>query len=368
MQIGGYQTHPAADCFPMLSGEDYQQLKASIEEVGLLEPVVIDDDDLIVDGRNRAKACTELGRDFDVENIAEHTDEDPISFVIAKNLARRHMTPGERAVAADKMARLPRGVKKTDAPGGASQADASDLMRVSRRTTQRVAALREAGRDDLYDAVGEGRMTPAAAARRMKRDAAVAKIRAEPEPLPEGPFRVIMADPPWRYEKRAEDESSRGKADDQYPTMSIEEICEMDVEDMAHPEGCILLLWVTNAHLVTGEAHEVVEAWGFEAKTLITWDKVIMGTGDWVRGQTEHFILAVRGKAVVNLTNQTTIIREKARRGGDQHSRKPERFYEWANELCPGSKVELFAREKREGITPWGAESDQFNEDVDGDS
>jgi N6-adenosine-specific RNA methylase IME4 len=61
----------------------------------------------------------------------------------------------------------------------------------------------------------------------------------------------------------------------------------------------------------------------------------------------EPCLLSVRGRPVVNPTNQTTIIHGKIR----EHSRKPEEFYQ-IEALCPGSKLELFAREARPG---WAA-------------
>ena len=79
-----------------------------------------------------------------------------------------------------------------------------------------------------------------------------------------------------------------------YPTMAFEEIKAMPVRDIAD-ENAILWLWTTNAHLRV--AFEVVEAWGFEYKTLLTWVKDRMGTGEWLRGQTEHCILSCAGKA-----------------------------------------------------------------------
>ena len=48
------------------------------------------------------------------------------------------------------------------------------------------------------------------------------------------------------------------------------------------------------------EAFSVLDAWGFEQKTILTWVKDRMGTGDWLRGQTEHCLMAVRGKPVVS--------------------------------------------------------------------
>jgi N6-adenosine-specific RNA methylase IME4 len=86
--------------------------------------------------------------------------------------------------------------------------------------------------------------------------------------------------------------------------MSIAEICALSVVSVAHHD-CVLWLWTTNQHM--REAFSVLDAWGFQQKTILTWFKDQMGCGDWLRGQTEHCIMAVRGKPVVTLTNQTTL-------------------------------------------------------------
>jgi N6-adenosine-specific RNA methylase IME4 len=124
--------------------------------------------------------------------------------------------------------------------------------------------------------------------------------------------------------------------------MDIEEILALQVPKIAHRD-CILWLWTTNAHLP--DAFRVVEHWGFEYKTLLTWAKHKMGTGDWLRGQTEHCLLCVRKRPTVLLTNQTTLL--SAGSGG--HSQKPEEFYRLVEALCPGSKLEMFQRRPRKG-------------------
>ena len=109
-------------------------------------------------------------------------------------------------------------------------------------------------------------------------------IRLEPPPLPgNGPYRVIVADPPWMYDKRSADPSHR--ATPPYPAMSLADICALTVASIAH-DDCILWLWTTNAFLPV--AFDVLKAWGFEYKTTLTWVKQKMGIGDWLRGQTEH--------------------------------------------------------------------------------
>ncbi len=178
------------------------------------------------------------------------------------------------------------------------------------------------------------------------------EIRANPIVTPDGRYQVIAIDPPWKYDSRAEDTTHRGK--NLYPDMTVEEICALPVGKLAQPD-CVLWLWTTNAFM--REAYRCLDAWGFKEKTILTWDKEILGLGDWLRNTTEHSILAVRGRPVVSLTNQTTIVREKRR----EHSRKPEAFYALVEALCPGSKLEMFARANREGWTAWGAEKEKFS-------
>jgi hypothetical protein len=79
-----------------------------------------------------------------------------------------------------------------------------------------------------------------------------------------------------------------------------------------------------------------------------------MGTGDWLRGQTEHCIMAVRGKPIVQLTNQTTALVGPMR----ANSQKPEEFYEFVEKLCPAPLyAELFSRQPRKNWDGHGDES-----------
>jgi N6-adenosine-specific RNA methylase IME4 len=210
---------------------------------------------------------------------------------------------------------------------------------------------------DLFEQLAHGKVTLAEAQREMKKqhkEAIVEEIRLEPQPLPEGPFRVIVVDPPWRYDTCVETSGLTGLVE--YADMSLEEICALPVGKLAH-EDCVLWLWITNTFLAEGAGAACMKAWGFTPKTILTWDKVKLGTGHWIRNVTEHCILGVRGNPVVELSNQRTLISEPRR----EHSRKPERFYDLVDGLCPGSKVELFAREARPGWAAWGAEKEKFD-------
>jgi N6-adenosine-specific RNA methylase IME4 len=162
------------------------------------------------------------------------------------------------------------------------------------------------------------------------------EIAAEPPLLPgRGPYRVITADPAWPC-ARQDDPSHHGARP--YPTMTIEEICAVDVASIAHTD-CTLWLWTTNAEM--RRAFVVLDAWGFQHRTILTWDKGKIGLGDWLRGQTEHCLMATRGKPIVTLSDQSTLLRAPGR----AHSQKPSEFYDLVESLCPAPRyVDLFSR------------------------
>jgi N6-adenosine-specific RNA methylase IME4 len=170
--------------------------------------------------------------------------------------------------------------------------------------------------------------------------------------LPAGQYAVIVADPPWAYSNTRDIPSQRGTTP--YAPMTQADICALPVSDLAGAD-CVLWLWTTNAHMP--DAFQVLAEWGFTHKTILTWVKNRIGLGRWLRGQTEHCLLAVRGKPAVRLTNQPTVLMAPVR----EHSRKPDEFYALVDELCIGSKVELFARETRPGWDGWGHERELFD-------
>lgn len=90
------QAHPYADKYPMLPDDEHAELVESIAANGLRNPVVVTPDGLILDGRNRAKACAELG--IEPETVTYEGD-DLAEYVIDVNGVRRHMSTGARAMA-----------------------------------------------------------------------------------------------------------------------------------------------------------------------------------------------------------------------------------------------------------------------------
>jgi hypothetical protein len=96
VEINGRPVHPVAHLFPMMTDEELADLAADIKANGLLQPIVIDYKGLLIDGRNRAKACEIAGIKPAVRMFE---GDDPRAFILSMNLKRRHMSAGQQAMA-----------------------------------------------------------------------------------------------------------------------------------------------------------------------------------------------------------------------------------------------------------------------------
>lgn len=350
---------------PPLQATEFEALRRDILERGLMVPVEVDEHGTILDGHHRAMICTEAGIDWRSSAIVRSgwTEEDKRLHVRKLNILRRHLdalawAEQFEAFAAERGVRI--GTQGRQAKSD-TMSDLAEELGVDERTARRRLAAKRAVESlpKVRAAWHDGEMGTSEAIRAARQQlkqqtkAAVAEaIRQAPLPPPSGPYGVIVIDPPWKYTNRVEDTTHRARLS--YPEMSQEQIGAIDVPAFTEPDA-ILWLWATNAFM--HDAFHLVDGWGFTAKTILTWAKDRMGTGDWLRGKTEHCILAVRGRPVVTLTNQTTLLTGPVR----EHSRKPDEFYALVEALCPGSKVEMFAREMRPGWAAWGAEAGKFD-------
>jgi ParB-like chromosome segregation protein Spo0J len=146
--------HPAAEIFPPMSGADFQALVDDIRENGQREPIIVHDG-LILDGRNRYRACIDLG----LEPATMKWDRvgTPEAYVISTNLRRRHLNESQRAMIAKKLATLTHGQRKADASiEASSQDDAARMLNVSRSAVQRAAVVQQRATPELVEAVERG--------------------------------------------------------------------------------------------------------------------------------------------------------------------------------------------------------------------
>ena len=151
-----YENHPIACIFPMMDEKSYQELKRDIaangvEQWGLLF------EGKILDGRNRYKACCELGiemtwQEVELNDPEEAANFDPLQHVLTHNLHRRHLKQSQRAMIAAKMANICHG-KHKELSNDNSLQEVADLLSVSKPTVCRAKHVIEHGSKQLIEAV-----------------------------------------------------------------------------------------------------------------------------------------------------------------------------------------------------------------------
>lgn len=348
--------HPEAHLIPAMRPSEWQDFYADIAFRGITVPLEILADGIVLDGRHRLKAALELALPTVPAVDAPLGSDDPTTYMIKAALLRRHLSDDQRAVIAAMWKAEHRekpGPKKDAARRRAAitsdssptRAEARDRFNVSRRKIDQATQLLN-DEPDLADKVHQGDIALSNARRQVKGVKERQKI-ANTTP-PEGTWQVVVIDPPWPYSIRQSDPTH--EISQTYEAMSIDQIATFPLP--AAPNS-IVWLWVPNAFL--HDAFHIIEAWGLKYRTTLTWAKNFPGLGDWLAGQTEHCLLATRGNYKLLRDNESTFL--QAPRG--KHSEKPDAFYAMVDGLCPGTKIDIFARKEREGWATWGAEAPQ---------
>lgn len=188
--------------------------------------------------------------------------------------------------------------------------------------------------------------------RRRKTAERIGTAAGEAAPLAAlGKYQIIYADPPWQYEHA---EPSRAIENNYWPA-TLDEIKALG-PDLPAADDCLLLCWATSPKLE--EAFEVLRAWEFDYRTCLVWVKgdvenPTIGMGYYARQAHELLLVAKRGELPVPPPEARPASVIAAPRG--MHSEKPVVFYELIESMYPGfSKVELFARTRRDGWHAWG--------------
>jgi N6-adenosine-specific RNA methylase IME4 len=173
----------------------------------------------------------------------------------------------------------------------------------------------------------------------------------------EGPFDVVVIDPPWPVQKIDRDVRPNQDAFD-YPTMSPEELLTFWREDMASrlQSDCHLLVWTTQKYLPAALAF--IESIDFRYVLTLVWHKAggfqPLGLPQY---NCEFAVYARRGSPVFIDTKDFPCCFAAPRR---EHSRKPDRFYEIVRRVTGGSRIDVFSREPREGFAQYGNEPRKF--------
>ena len=132
-----------------------------------------------------------------------------------------------------------------------------------------------------------------------------------------GRYPTLVIDPPWDHEGL----SLAGRGMPTYAVMSHEELLALDVEQWA-TDDCAMYLWITNNFVPRGV--ELMECWGFQHKTMLTWVKPRFGLGSYFRSSTEHVLFGVKGQMRTRRDDIPTHFEAPL----GKHSEKPEEFYD----------------------------------------
>lgn len=180
-------------------------------------------------------------------------------------------------------------------------------------------------------------------------------------------YRTLVIDPPWAFDqawatngKSPRDfwyGTGRGHRGIQprgavakYEVRTIADIAAIPIGEWAEDENAHMYIWTTNTFMV--EAHDLMKAWGFRQKTILTWVKPRLGMGTYYRNNTEHVLFGVRGKSpVLRRDCRTAFTAEQGR-----HSEKPAAFYDIVESMSPEPYLDVFARKLRFGWDAWGLE------------
>lgn len=431
--------HRFAKLFPLLVEAEANDLREDIRMNGVRDQIVMLDGE-ILDGVNRYGALVFLvesgevlgpgwghraGEPLDADHLLpDHSwfrkfnasvEGDPLTWVLSKNLHRRHLSVGQRAWIVAQIETISHGGDRKSADQDANlQLDRQTLAAradVSERTVASAAKVRDEGVPELQQAVAQGDIAPSAAEaiaslpKSQQQDLVLALPRDEsgaltPEArknlgplirevrgikqrekaerreqreadlgrkilaLPDQKFGLVLSDYEWDHEPYSRETGMDRHPSNHYPTSvdahTPEEIAARIAERMScAAQDCVWLCWTTIPHLAI--ALRVVELLGFTYKSHIVWNKVRPGNGRgpgyWVTGEHELLLICTRGKVVAP---STAHFRSSFEAPVGEHSEKPDFQYEFAEFHFPNlPKVELNARRARAGWYGWGFEAEE---------
>lgn len=418
-EIGELSAHPLADLFPMMSESEHAALVADMAENGFREGCeIMLYEGRIIDGRNRYKAAREAGVTPRLANFHPSRDGDPLRYVIARNLNRRHLNETQRAWVASQIANLPVGRRAKSAPENSAnlqnkketepepsgetalepsenlpkvaQAEAAKLFNVSTRSVSDAAKVARSGIEELNAAVRAGHLSISAAAKaamlpaemqlRIAEEAMAGKAnvvrkvikqegRAARErdlalrqcALPDRRYGLILCDDEWDHQVWSRETGMDRHAANHYETAAeahtAEEIHERTKDRFAcAADDCVLAMWTTVQHLAI--AIDLMRLRGFRYVSHYAWGKDKAGLGYWSRNKHEILLIGVRGKIPCPApgTQRDSLIAAPV----GAHSAKPECFAEMLEEYFPNlPKIELNRRgPARPGWAAWGNEAE----------
>lgn len=450
--------HEFANLFPTIEGQEFFDLAEDIRLNGLRERIELLGPE-ILDGRNRYRALvwiassgeplgagwddglpdTLVGKPFNAQWLAADPDDDlfgvlfkvfnpeiygdPLTYVLSKNLTRRHLTDDQRRMVGARLVTMKAGrpaEDKTSQIANITRESAADIVSADVAGLDRARSVIAHGVADVVEAVDAGRISVAAAAKiaaqprerqaeifaslprtadgklapdtkkalapviaeiRAERNAAKRERRAEREidlgrrlqSLPEKSFGVAIEDFEWDHEVYSRDTGGNRHPSMHYETAADAHTPEEIVARCAERFACIaddaiLFKWTTLPHAYI--AMQVMALQGFRYVTQLVWNKERIGErrghGYWFTGEHEIVLVGTRGKVVPPAFAH---FRSNFSAPVGEHSEKPPNIHEIVEFHWPNvPKVEFNARVARPGWTAWGFDAPEIHSALTGNA
>ena len=368
---------------PDLTKEEFKQLEQNCLDEGIREKILVWNG-FIIDGHNRYEISLKWNLEIQTETKHFKDEEAVKEWMILNQFGRRNLSNYQRSVLALQLeevfskkakenlkasgenfgkglAKLPKAISKIN-----TREELSKVAQVGERTLGMVKKIQEKATEEVKAKLSTGEVSINSAYQDIKKEEKkknrlekIEQIKQEISKglkAPNGLYDVISIDPPWEYSERGGSSHNSfdavgNRAGVDYPTMTVEELKKINIPAKS---DCVMFLWTTHAFLK--DSFDLLDAWGFNYKATLVWDKVKMGMGRNIRMQVEFCLLATKGKPILNGSGERDIITEPRR----EHSRKPEAFYTKVDNMTVGYKLDYFAREQRKNWFTYGAEVGKF--------
>lgn len=183
-------------------------------------------------------------------------------------------------------------------------------------------------------------------------------------------YSTIVVDPPWNQGKTGKRKVRPNQGINLgYATMSKEELLDLPIDQLGRKDS-FLFLWTTNSKdKKTGEpflksSFDLMDKWGYKFYTMITWNK---NTGPCPFGPfqitTEYIMFGYKGKCKFK-KDKLGFMKNIFSESSTAHSVKPQSFYNAIVEMTEGSRIDVFARQARDGFDGWGDEYEKLELNV----
>ena len=364
---------------PPLAPEELAQLEHNLLTDGCRDPLATWRGTLL-DGHNRFDICQRHNLPFQTVEIELTDNEAAMDWIDANQLGRRNLTPDQRSIIRGRLYNRTKKAAADNLKRGSSyrcphchtiyknnehicEHSASGQNVRSERTSETLAVQhhvtertirRDGKRAEALDQLAETQPELAQAVRdgkkrfnEVRREIKRAEVQQTVK-LPDAKFRVVYADPPWKYGDQLTEDYGPTKF--HYPSMSIPELCALPIRELVESDA-VLFLWVTSPLLF--QCAPIISAWGFSYKTSFVWDKIKHNMGHYNSVRHEFLLICTRGSCQPDVPTLYDSVQSIER---TRHSVKPPEFRALIDALYPhGKRVELFARgEVPSGWESWG--------------